>query len=483
MLDSALVGLKANDLEGRVLGLSLQVPELMQAIGVDELVLLTHRGEVLGAGHEKGLTGKRDPALARRAQALDKRGTLRMDGVRAVEAACLRRDPGNAKRWVALIAARHLDHILDEIGARHGVTLQVGPTHATEKLMVETTTLDQFGKMTLSASRSRVALVEGLERLDWTVLVLGGGTIGSALLLGWLLARGLARPIVLLSEQAREVVSGEPKPVVAGGGRELSELARSFNRAIADLAELRKRLAATERIAARREIARRVAHEIKNPLAPIRAAIETLRRLRARNDPAFDEYFDEASRTVLDEVARISNIVTEFTRFARLPAPRPRAFDLVEVVRSVVNLHKTSGVEIELSAGNSLTLHADPDQIKQVLTNLLQNSIDALEGTPGARIVVELRETQSEQVRVVVRDNGPGVDPALRARLFEPYQTTKQHGTGLGLAIVERIVVEHGGYLGYREAPGGGALFEATLPLAGPSLLSKPPDSSPSSGE
>jgi nitrogen fixation/metabolism regulation signal transduction histidine kinase len=338
--------------------------------------------------------------------------------------------------------------------------------------------LDRFGGMTLSASRSRVALAEGLERLDWTVLVLGGGTIGSALLLGWLLARGLARPIVLLSEQAREVAGGEPKPVVASGGKELGELARSFNRAIFDLAELRKRLAATERIAARREIARRVAHEIKNPLAPIRAAIETLRRLRARDDPAFDDYFDEASRTVLDEVARISNIVTEFTRFARLPSPRLRDFDLVEVVRAVVNLHKTSGVEIELASVDTLRIHADPDQLKQVLTNLLQNSIDACAGVDNALIVVELFETEAEQVRIAVRDNGPGVPAALHEKLFEPYQTTKAHGTGLGLAIVERIVVEHGGYLGYRDAPGGGALFEATLPLAGPPLLSKPPESS-----
>src|SRR6185369_3233751 len=112
-----------------------------------------------------------------------------------------------------------------------------------------------------------------------------------------------------------------------GGGRELEELAAAFNQTIADLVQLRKRLATTERIAARREIGRRVAHEIKNPLAPIRAAVETLRRLRARDDPAFDDYFDEATRTVLSEVFRITNIVTEFTRFARLPAPAPAPFD------------------------------------------------------------------------------------------------------------------------------------------------------------
>src|SRR6185436_4579859 len=122
----------------------------------------------------------------------------------------------------------------------------------------------------------------------------------------------------------------------------LEQLAEAFNQTISDLTAMRKRLAATERIAARRDIARRVAHEIKNPLAPIQAAVETLRRLRARNDPAFDEYFDEATRTVLDEVQRIAGIVTEFTRFARLPAPEPAPMNLNETVRSVVNLHAAS---------------------------------------------------------------------------------------------------------------------------------------------
>src|SRR5579863_6829779 len=102
-----------------------------------------------------------------------------------------------------------------------------------------------------------------------------------------------------------------------------------------DLAGMRRRLAATTRVAAWREVARRVAHEVKNPLAPIRAAVETLRRLRARNDPEFDAYFDEATRTVLDEVHRIANIVTEFTRFARLSPLRPQTVDAADLAQQV----------------------------------------------------------------------------------------------------------------------------------------------------
>jgi nitrogen fixation/metabolism regulation signal transduction histidine kinase len=298
-----------------------------------------------------------------------------------------------------------------------------------------------------------------------------------------LLARGLARPIVEMSVQARKVVAGEPKPVAPGGGKELVEFANAFNQAIADLTQLRKRLAVTERIAARREIARRVAHEIKNPLAPIRAAIETLRRLRARGDVAFDEYFDEATRTVLDEVLRISNIVGEFTRFARLPPPQPAPMDLAEVARSVVALHQTEGTKLTLEGSERAPLVADRDQMVQVLTNLVQNALDAVKGRPEPRVVVSV-VTRGEHAVLSVRDNGPGVSPEVAQRLFEPYLTTKAEGTGLGLAIVERIVVEHGGDIALERAPEGGAALVARLPLAGPTLLpeSAAPSSDPNPG-
>ena len=163
-----------------------------------------------------------------------------------------------------------------------------------------------------------------------------------ALLLAVLLARSLGGPIAELAAEARKVASGEARPLRVRGAGEIAELAQAFDTMLVDLEATRRRLAATSRVAAWREVARRVAHEIKNPLAPIRAAVETLRRLRARQDPEFDAYFDQATRTVLDEVARIAGIVTEFTRFARLPPPRPEELDLVEVARQVVQMHQAA---------------------------------------------------------------------------------------------------------------------------------------------
>lgn len=477
MVDSALVGLQARDLDSRRLSLSLRVPELMKALRLNELVLVTHSGEILGAGHADELVGTSDGALAARMRGPAGSARLRTTTrPLAVEAFCIREARGNPKQWVGLYAARHLDPTLDAIATAHGVELSL-TRPSDERDMVTAVTLPELG-VSLFASQSRVPLTRALRRLDWTIGAIGAGTLFLALSLSVLLSRGLARPIVQLSREAREVVSGEPKPVKGGGGRELQELASSFNQAIFDLTQLRKRLAATERIAARREIARRVAHEIKNPLAPIRAAIETLRRLRQRDDPAFDEYFDEATRTVLDEVARITHIVGEFTEFARLPPPNPAPMDLEEVVRHVISLHSSSGAELIVDAMPCPPLNADRDQMVQVLTNLVQNAIDAARGSDAPQVHVAIAPVERDRLELRVRDNGPGVAPEMRDRLFQPYATNKAEGTGLGLAIVERIVVEHGGEIGYTDAPGGGAEFRVTLPVAGPGLLAEAPASS-----
>jgi len=475
LVDSALVGLRAGDLEARRLPISLRVPELGRALELDELVLVTSRGEVLGALGEP-------PSKARAAEIRERvrRGgpaTWRAEPL-ALELGCRR---GDDATWVGLYAARHLDPLLARVGTAFGFTLTRDPPAPSRRTLSEPLALAELGGIELSASRPRLPLIEALERLDVTLLVISGVALAGGALLAILFARGLSRPIVEMSRQAGEVVHGEPRPVAPGGGRELVEFANAFNRAIADLVRLRKRLAATERIAARREIARRVAHEIKNPLAPIRAAIETLRRLRARSDPAFDEYFDEATRTVLDEVRRISDIVGEFTRFARLPPPAPAPMDLVEAARSVVQLHDGQGTPVELTGDARVELVADRDQMVQVLTNLVQNALDAVKGTPDPRVTVDVTRA-TERARLAVRDNGPGFAPEVAARLFEPYLTTKAEGTGLGLAIVERIVVEHGGDIALDRSAARGATLLISLPLEGPTLLPDsgvPPSSEP----
>ena len=473
IVDSTLVDLRTGRLDAeRRLSLSLRVPKLKEAFRLDELVLFTEKGEILGMGAGAGGVGRVDARLSALLATPAETPSLRTDRPPlALQIYCARREGGVT---VGLYAARHLSQLLADVGRSHGVELSLTPPPNAADRMLQRWQLPELGGVTIVASQSRLPLVRALRRLDVTILALGLATFAAALVLSVLLSRGLARPSVDLSRQARAVVGGEPTPVRARGGRELEELADSFNRAIGDLAALRRRLAATERIAARREIARRVAHEIKNPLSPIRAAVETLRRLRARQDPAFDDYFDEATRTVLDEVARISNIVTEFTRFARLPPPRPEPMDLAATTRRVVALHASSGATLTLEAGELPEINADRDQMVQVLTNLIQNAVEAARQAPTPKVQVELSRHQ-DRVIVQVQDNGPGVPADLKPHLFEPYVTGKPEGTGLGLSITHRIVVEHGGEIRYEDAPGGGALFVVELPIAGPSLLADPP--------
>ena len=482
LVDSALVGLEAGDLDQRRLAISVRVPELAQALRLDELYVVTSAGEILGAhtasAQASGVKLKSYLEHATQAE-------VRTAAPLAVEYGCVHRSKENRARWVGVYAARHLEPLLAKIGGAYNVSLSFETLAASEQRMVQVLDLPELGHRHISAFRSRVPLLSSLEDLDVTISLIAVGTLGAAFVLALWLSKSLSRPLVELAREAGAVAHGEPKPVAARGASEIRAFAAAFNRAIADLVALRKRLAATERIAARREIARRVAHEIKNPLAPIRAAVETLRRLHARQDPAFEEYFDEATRTVLEEVQRITHIVSEFTRFARLPAPNPAPVDVVEVLRGVAKLHDANGTPVTFTSVDCPLINADRDQLVQLATNLIQNAQYAAESNANQspRVWVEVRPAGPDKVRIVVSDNGPGLAPEMRPRLFEPYATNKPEGTGLGLAIAQRIAVEHGGdieYLDGASGPGGaGATFSVELPLAGPTLLQEaPPESS-----
>ena len=298
------------------------------------------------------------------------------------------------------------------------------------------------------------------------------------LLLAALLSRGLAQPVVAFAKSTREAISGRVHELPETGGPELAEAARAFNATLADLRELRGRVAKIEKIAARREVARQIAHEIKNPLSPIRTSLETLQKLHARGHPEFDRYFGETTQTMLREVERLTAMVSHFARYAKLPSPTPRELDLFGLLQEIIQLHAGLSVPIELDGQRLEPARVDRDQIAQVLTNLLKNALEATRGAPHPRVQLRLRRGAHPRVQVIeVEDNGAGIASAQLERLFEPYATTKKDGTGLGLPISHRIAVEHGGDLTYRIASSGGALFQLTLPTDGPPDLGEAPKS------
>lgn len=234
-----------------------------------------------------------------------------------------------------------------------------------------------------------------------------------------------------------------------------------------------ERLARAERVAAWRDIAQRMAHEIKNPLSPIRTSIETLRKAYERRLPEFDVIFEESTRATLDSVERLTRIVSEFSDFARMPRPKVEAVDVRDVIHQVAATLGREQVAVDLGSSTPLVM-ADKEQLTQVVLNLVQNGLQAASGKgTGARVRIRTASDAHGGAQMTIEDNGPGIEPDERELIFKPYYTTKSGGTGLGLAIVDRIVSDHGGTIRVDPSDLGGARFTISLTREGP-----PPEAS-----
>jgi PAS domain S-box-containing protein len=222
-----------------------------------------------------------------------------------------------------------------------------------------------------------------------------------------------------------------------------------------------------QRAAAWAEVARRLAHEIKNPLTPIQLSAERLQaKLSGKLAAAEADMLARSTQTIVNQVAALKRMVDAFSQYARTPEPSMRQLDLNAVVREVLTLYESMGSRIRLELGRGLpSVVGDAAQLRQVIHNLLQNAQDALAGVASPSIVVTT-ETEDGGVRLSVTDNGSGFPEHLMARIFEPYVTTKPGGTGLGLVIVRKIIEEHGGKVAIANMPGGGARVTALLPAA-----------------
>ena len=228
-----------------------------------------------------------------------------------------------------------------------------------------------------------------------------------------------------------------------------------------------------QRTAAWADVARRIAHEIKNPLTPIQLSAERLRR-KYRDEITTDrEVFERCTETIIRHVGDIGRMVDEFSAFARMPAPSLRQHNVTDIVRQSVFPQQVAHPDIEYVSNlpeAPIDLRCDSRQIGQVLTNVLKNAAEAIQGRepaddlPTGRIGVTL-EDEGPQIMLTIRDNGRGLPPDQRERLTEPYVTTRTKGTGLGLAIVKKIVEDHGGQLALADAPGGGACVTVTFPI------------------
>jgi signal transduction histidine kinase len=232
--------------------------------------------------------------------------------------------------------------------------------------------------------------------------------------------------------------------------------------------EQRERLVQSERVAAWRELARRLAHELKNPLFPLQLTVENLVKARTMAPQEFDEIFDEGTTTLMAEIQNLKTIIQRFSDFSKMPQPQLQAVRVNEIVQRVAALHQP---ELK-NRGNAvaMVLHLDPDLpviavdpelLHRVLSNLVLNALDAMPQGGSITINTAARE---DSVRIEVADTGTGLTKEECERLFTPYYTTKQHGTGLGLAIVQSVVTDHGGTINVESTPGQGTTFIIDLP-------------------
>ncbi len=302
--------------------------------------------------------------------------------------------------------------------------------------------------------------------------VLAALALGVVVLIGFLVARALARDLDQLVQGSLAAARGDlDHRVPVRAKDEVGAVAHAFNFMMEDLRAAKDRLVIAERIAAWQEIARRLAHEIKNPLTPIQMAMDTLRKTWKKQHPSFDEILEESTSSVLEEVDRLKRIVTEFSDFARMPKPELSRVDVNEAVSSSLALYIGSApITVRLAPGLP-PIDADRRQLSQVLLNLVENARDAIAQRPdpaSGQITVLTRAGEAgDRIELIVEDNGPGVPDDRKDKVFAPYFTTKDHkgGTGLGLAIVHRIVSDHGGRISLTNVLGGGARFTIELPL------------------
>ena len=334
----------------------------------------------------------------------------------------------------------------------------------------------------LLIGNSRRSYVELKRRIRDSALLVGGGGIVLAILLSsWASAR-VTRPVVQLARAAQDVASGNwNASVQVEGHDEVAQLAESFNRMTSELLAQRERLVQTERVAAWRELARRLAHELKNPLFPLQLTVENLVRAREQSPEIFEEIFRESSQTLLAEISNLKGIIGRFSEFSKMPQPQLQRVQVNEIVETVSRLFQAQfqaqgreAIHCQMQLDRRLDpIAADPELLHRALSNLVLNAMDAMSN--GGTLTLRTRGDDGK-VAIEVCDTGSGLTREECERIFTPYYTSKQHGTGLGLAIVQSVVSDHGGRISVQSEPGKGTTFVIELPRNVDSL---PPAASP----
>jgi nitrogen fixation/metabolism regulation signal transduction histidine kinase len=289
-----------------------------------------------------------------------------------------------------------------------------------------------------------------------------------ALFFSRLLFSRVTRPLTDLSNKMRSMdVSSAPEHISYTSNDELGLLVDAYNKMVDDVAESTRKMAIAEREKAWSDMARQIAHEIKNPLTPMKLSIQRIMYLKQRNSPGWEDKLDAISRSLLEQIDILSNTASEFSSYAKFYMEDNIAFNLYDVVKEQKDFFDNKeNIRISFSyTSDTCMVYARRGQIVRVLVNLISNSIQELENSEGKGFVSLGLSREGDFWKVSVDDNGRGVSPENLEKLFQPNFTTKTSGNGLGLAISRSIIEQSGGKISYSQSELGGACFCFTLPI------------------
>jgi two-component system, NtrC family, nitrogen regulation sensor histidine kinase NtrY len=324
-----------------------------------------------------------------------------------------------------------------------------------------------LGILLLGSPQRQLVLLRG--QILKTAALVAVAAILIGLLLAWWVSKRITFPVEELANGAREVASGRwDTQINVQGNDEIGQLAEAFNHMTNTLAAQKEKLVQTERVAAWRELARRLAHELRNPLFPMQITLENLQRARQLGPGQFQEVFAEGTATLKAELANLNSIVGRFSDFSKMPAPQLARVNVNESLRNAVRLFEPQftavgkpSITTEYFLNESLPeIDADPDLLHRAFQNLVLNALDAM---PGGTLTLRTSD-RGDSVRIEVSDTGKGLTPEECSRLFTPYYTTKHQGTGLGLAIVQSVISDHHGTISVSSEEGRGTTFRIDLP-------------------
>lgn len=284
--------------------------------------------------------------------------------------------------------------------------------------------------------------------------------------LAYLLSNSITYPLSAIGEKIKQTQLGRKnEPIEWKNNDEIGKLVQEYNKMIGELEQSADLLARSERESAWREMAKQIAHEIKNPLTPMKLSIQHLQRAMADGRPNVDVLAQRVMATMIEQIDSLSHIASEFSSFAKMPTAQNEVFDLTEVVASVADLFREEqNVSIVHERAEPVWVYADKNQLLRVFNNLVKNAVQAIPDGKHGTVTIGV-ERENHYATVWVKDNGIGITEEQRSKVFVPNFTTKSSGTGLGLAMSKQIVENAGGEVWFDSEPEMGTTFFVKLPL------------------